>query len=51
MRSVGWPEEEVFAINAARISGQAMEQIQQLVLHLEERRRDALMPYLHKEAA
>jgi prophage regulatory protein len=51
MRSVGWPEEEVFAINAARISGQTMEQIKLLVLHLEERRRDALMPYLQKEAA
>ena len=51
MRSVGWPEGEVFAINAARIAGQSQDQIRALVVLLEERRRDALVPYLLQEAA
>jgi prophage regulatory protein len=38
-RSVGWPESEVAAINAARIAGKSDEQIRALVLKLEAARK------------
>ena len=34
-RSVGWPEHEVSALNAARVAGQNDEQIRHLVARLE----------------
>ena len=51
LRSVGWPEVEVFAINAARIAGHTTEQLQQFVSYLEGQRQHALLPYCSKEAA
>jgi prophage regulatory protein len=38
-RSVGWPESEVAAINAARIAGKSDEQIRALVVKLEAARK------------
>lgn len=37
-RSVGWPQDEVNAINAARIAGQTEAQIRELVKRLHEKR-------------
>lgn len=37
-RSVGWPSEEVAAINAARIAGKSDAEIKQLVIRLHGRR-------------
>jgi prophage regulatory protein len=37
-RSVGWPSDEVFAINAARIAGQTEAEIRQLVNRLHAKR-------------
>lgn len=37
-RAVGWPADEVRAINAARIAGKSDEQIRKLVIHLHEQR-------------
>ncbi len=42
-RSVGWPADEIAALNAARIAGQSDDQVRQLVLKLEARRRAALV--------
>ena len=40
-RSVGWPEDEVAAVNAARIAGKTDEEIRGLVSRLEtDRKRD-----------
>jgi prophage regulatory protein len=39
-RSVGWPEEEVDALNAARIAGKSDEEIRTLVKKLEAARKD-----------
>lgn len=39
-RSVGWPSNEVLAINAARIAGQSDAEIRQLVTQLHAKRRD-----------
>lgn len=39
-RSVGWPSNEVQAINAARIAGQSDAEIRQLVTQLHAKRRD-----------
>ena len=41
-RAVGWPSEEVQAINAARIAGQSDDEVRELVNELHARRRDAL---------
>jgi prophage regulatory protein len=41
-RSVGWPEDEVLAINGARIAGQSEEQIRRLVTSLHAKRIDLL---------
>lgn len=41
-RSVGWPKDEVLAINAARIAGQSDEQIRELVKRLHTRRAEKL---------
>ncbi len=38
-RSVGWPEHEVQAINAARIAGKTVEEIKALVANLEAARK------------
>ncbi len=40
-RAVGWPENEVDAINAARISGKSNEEIRALVIRLEAARKAA----------
>ena len=37
-RSVGWPDTEVFAINAARIGGQTDAEIRELVIRLHAKR-------------
>jgi prophage regulatory protein len=37
-RAVGWPSDEVQAINAARIAGQSEEQIKALVIRLHAKR-------------
>ncbi len=40
-RAVGWPSDEVAAINAARIAGKTDEEIRALVAMLEAARKDA----------
>ena len=40
-RAVGWPSDEVEAINAARIAGKTNEEIRTLVTKLEAARKDA----------
>jgi prophage regulatory protein len=40
-RAVGWPSDEVAAINAARIAGKTDEEIRVLVARLEAARKDA----------
>ena len=40
MRAVGWPSEEVAAINMARVAGMSEDQIRQLVSHLHAKRAD-----------
>ena len=40
-RAVGWPSDEVAAINAARIAGKTDEEIRALVARLEAARKDA----------
>ena len=40
MRAVGWPSEEVAAINMARVAGMSEDQIRQLVIHLHAKRAD-----------
>jgi prophage regulatory protein len=39
LRAVGWPENEVIALNAARIAGKSNEEIRQLVIQLEAARK------------
>lgn len=39
LRAVGWPENEVLALNAARIAGKSDEEIRQLVINLETTRK------------
>ena len=41
-RAVGWPENEVDAINAARISGKSNDEIRALVVKLEAARKSAV---------
>ena len=41
-RAVGWPSDEVAAINAARIAGKTDEEIRALVASLEAARKDAM---------
>lgn len=41
-RAVGWPDDEVKAINAARIAGQTDEQIRELVKQLHAKRAEKL---------
>jgi len=38
-RTVGWPENEIYALNAARISGKTDEEIRTLVMKLEAARK------------
>lgn len=38
VRSVGWPSDEVQAINAARIAGKSVDEIRQLVIRLHAKR-------------
>ena len=40
--AVGWPESEVFALNAARIAGQTDAEIRDLVKKLEAERKEVL---------
>ena len=40
-RAVGWPSDEVEAINAARIAGKSDEEVRALVAKLEAARKDA----------
>ena len=40
-RAVGWPSDEVEAINAARIAGKTDDEIRKIVANLEAARRDA----------
>ncbi|OQX19914.1 MAG: transcriptional regulator, partial [Desulfobulbaceae bacterium A2] len=40
-RSVGWPDNEVTAINEARIAGKSEEEIRALVIRLETARKKA----------
>ena len=42
-RSVGWPDYEVKAINAARIAGKSLEEIRELVARLHAKRIDSLV--------
>lgn len=42
-RSVGWPDDEVKAINTARIAGQSEAQIKALVTRLHAKRTELLM--------
>jgi prophage regulatory protein len=42
-RSVGWPDDEVKAINAARIAGQSNEAIKALVTRLHAKRGEMLL--------
>ena len=42
IRSVGWPDGEILAINAARIAGQSDDQIRELVLRLHAKRSELL---------
>jgi prophage regulatory protein len=39
LRAVGWPENEVLALNAARIAGKSNDEIRQLVTKLEATRK------------
>lgn len=39
LRAVGWPENEVLALNAARIAGKSNDEIRQLVIKLETTRK------------
>lgn len=39
LRAVGWPENEVLALNAARIAGKSNDEIRQLVFKLEAARK------------
>jgi prophage regulatory protein len=41
-RAVGWPSDEVEALNAARIAGRTDDEIRDLVAKLEAARKDAL---------
>jgi prophage regulatory protein len=41
-RAVGWPSEEVSALNAARIAGRTEDEIRDLVKKLETARKDAM---------
>lgn len=40
-RAVGWPAGEIAAMNAARIAGRSNDEVRELVLRLEAKRRDA----------
>jgi len=42
VRAVGWPSEEVAALNAARIAGKTDDEIRDLVKKLETVRKDAM---------
>lgn len=42
-RSVGWPADEVTAINAARIAGKTESEIRELVIRLHAKRRELAM--------
>ena len=42
-RAVGWPSDEVEALNAARISGKTDDEIRDLVAKLEAARKDAMV--------
>ena len=42
VRSVGWPDGEILAINAARIAGQSDDQIRELVQRLHAKRSELL---------
>ena len=42
-RAVGWPSDEVAALNAARISGKTDDEIRDLVATLEVARKDAMV--------
>lgn len=39
-RAVGWPASEVYALNAARISGKSDDEIRELVMQLEAARKN-----------
>jgi prophage regulatory protein len=45
IRSVGWPSDEIIAINAARIAGQTDEQIRDLVKRLHFKRNELIATY------
>lgn len=45
-RSVGWPADEVEAVNAARIAGKSDEEIRELVIKLMAARKEALSEQL-----
>ena len=42
LRAVGWPNDEVAALNAARIAGKTEDEIRDLVAKLEAARKDAM---------
>jgi prophage regulatory protein len=42
VRAVGWPSDEVAALNAARISGKTDDEVRDLVAELESARKDAM---------
>lgn len=46
VRSIGWPANEVAALNAARIAGKADEEIRELVVKLEAARKDSVRELL-----
>jgi prophage regulatory protein len=45
VRSVGWPDSEILAINAARIAGQTDDQIRDLVKRLHFKRNEQITTY------
>lgn len=48
VRSVGWPSDEVIAINAARIAGRTDDQIRELVVRLHAKRIDLCNSVIQK---
>ena len=45
VRSVGWPDSEILAINAARIAGQSDDQIRDLVKRLHLKRNELIATF------
>lgn len=48
VRSVGWPDTEILAINSARIAGQSDDQIRELVVRLHAKRKELCNTVIQK---